>query len=205
MQTKNTDRLRQEVEAHVKADSIVQGTYWDEAAGKGCFIGCLAHSSSTQVIEQTYGLPEAVLKIAESIFEALPRDEARTFFAALPDAVARDGKDLSRVPWIFLATVLKSLPRTSVQNVIDPAIVGLELLAKGEDWPAADAAACAAAAYAASAACAYADADAAYAAAYAAAAAARAYADAAYADADAARISQRDLLLRLIAEAPVSP
>ena len=180
MQTKNTDQLRQEVKAHVEADAIVQGNYWDPETSKGCFIGCLAHSSSTQVIEQAYGLPTALLRIAESIFEALPKDEARNFFAALPDAVACDGKDLSKVPWIFLATILKSLPRTCAQNVIDPVISGLELLAKGEDWPAARAAGDAAA--------------------DAAAYAARAAGDAAY----AARISQRDLLLRLIAEAPVS-
>jgi hypothetical protein len=253
--TKNTDKLRQEVAAHIEADAVVQGDYWDPDAGRGCFIGCLAHSNSTVKIELTYGLPSSILKIAESIFEALPQDEAQNFFAALPDAVACDGKDLSRVCWQFLAAELKALPPTEAQSVVDPVIAGMELLAAGERWSDARAATAAAAraataatyaAYAAYAAAAYATAayatyaaDAAAYATYAADAAARAAdaraaatyaataadaatyaataadaaraaatyaataADAARAAAAAARARQRDLLLRLISEAPV--
>lgn len=32
MLTKNTDQLRQQVAAHVAADSIAQGVYWDEGS-----------------------------------------------------------------------------------------------------------------------------------------------------------------------------
>ena len=184
--TKNTDKLRQEVAAHVAADSIVQGTYWNIATNKGCFIGCLAKSDDPTINEITYGLPVMVQRIAESIFEALPADEAKAFFAALPDAVACDGKDLTMVGWQFLAAELRSLPEqpTEIQAVIDPVIAGMDLLASGQEWPAdaADAAADAAA-WAADAA------DAADAAAWAAD--------------DAVRLRQRDLLLRLISEAPV--
>jgi hypothetical protein len=185
--TKNTDKLRREVAAHIEADSVVQAIYWDSETNRGCFIGCLAHSDDTANIEFTYGLPSSVLRIAESIFEALPKDEARNFFAALPDAVACDGKDLSKVCWRFLASELKALPPTGAQSAVDPVIAGIELLAMGKTWP-----------YAADA---YADA-----AAYAAHAAAYAAAYAAYACADAAayaRRRQRDLLLRLISESPV--
>ena len=263
MLTKNTDKLRQEVAAHVAADSIVQGIYWDTENNKGCFIGCLAKSNDPAINEVTYGLPKMVQLIAEDIFEALPIEEAKAFFAALPAAVSCDGKDLSRVGWQFLAAELRSLPEqpVNIQAVIDPVIAGMDLLASGQKWAAAacaaaradaacaaaraDAAAASRAAWAASradAACAAARADAA-AAAWAAAAsraawaAARAAADAAWAadaaradaDADAAdaawaaaaaarvaaaaaarvaaayaaRLRQRDLLLRLISEAPV--
>ena len=184
MLTKNTAKLRQEVAAHVAADSIVQGTYWDTESGKGCFIGCLAKSDAPAINEATYGLPVMVQRIAESIFEALPAGQAKAFFAALPDAVACDGKDLAKVGWQFLAAELRSLPDqpAEIQAVIDPVIAGMDLLASGQEWStAADAAA---------------DADA------AAAAAAAADADDAAAWADA-RLRQRDLLLRLIAEAPV--
>jgi len=206
MLTKNTNKLRQEVAAHVAADSIVQGTYWDTENYKGCFIGRLAKSDDPAINEATYGLPVMLQRIAESIFEALPASKAKAFFAALPDAVACDGKDLTKVGWQFLAAELRSLPDQSaeVQAVIDHVIAGMDLLASGGQWPAAAWAARAAAWAAADAAWAAADAaraaEAAADAAWAAEAAARAAEAAARAD---ARLRQRDLLLRLIAEAPV--
>ena len=214
MITRNFDRLRREVAAHVAADTIVQGAYWDEETHRGCWIGCLARSNDPALNEAEYGLPVMVQRIAESIFEALPVDEAKAFFAALPDAVGCDGKDLSRVGWQFLAAELRSLPPQTTDNqaVIDPVIAGMDCLANGQDWSVAYAAATAAnaaAAYAAYATAAYA----AYAAAYAAKAAAtaataaaayaaNATATAAYATATAARLRQRDLLLQLISQAP---
>ena len=264
MLTKNTDKLRQEVAAHVAADSIVQGTYWDAISQSGCFIGCLARNNNPELNETAYGLPVMVQRIAENIFEALPADEAKKFFAALPGAVNCDGKNLTNVGWQFLAAELRSLPKhpAQIQAVIDLVITGMDLLASGQEWnayDAADAAADAAADTAAAAACAAsyaayaadsaaaaaayaadsaaAAADAAAAAADSAAAAADAAADAAVAAADAAadaaaadaaydaaaaaavaaadaaadaaaaaaaaRLRQRDLLLRLISEAPV--
>ena len=232
MLTKNTDKLCQEVAAHVAADSISQGIYWDEDNKRGCFIGCLAKSNDPAINEATYGLPVMVQRIAEGIFEALPANEAKAFFAALPDAVACNRKDLTKVGWQFLAAELRSLPEqlAEVQAVIDPVIAGMDLLASGQEWSAsaavaaanawATAAAAAAAAAANAAATDAAAAAAANAAAWAAAWAARAAAAAvwaaadadaawavaawaAWAAADAVRLRQRDLLLRLIFEAPV--
>ena len=216
--TKNTEILRAEVAAHINADALVRGSYWkpskNAVGGQGCFISCLTHSSDPTPAFERFGLPVAVLRIAEHIFEALPVTEGRAFFAALPDAVGRDGKDLSRVHWGFLAAELRALPQTTdaVQATIDQVVLGMDLLFSGQQWPDARATAGAAdaaytASYAANAA-AYAAADAAYAAAYAADAyaasdAAYAAADAAYAAADAAaaRLRQRDTLLALIAAA----
>ena len=143
MTTRNTDKLRREVAAHVAADTIIQGIYWNESTQHGCFIGCLAHSNDPAVNETEYGLPVMVQRIAENIFEGLPADKAKCFFAALPDAVGCDGKDLSRVGWQFLAAELRSLPpqTSDIQSVIDPVIAGLDLLAAGQDWPHANAAA----------------------------------------------------------------
>ena len=217
MLTKNTNILRKEVAAHIAADALIKGSYWDAKRGKGCFIGCLTHSDNPAPAFERFGLPVAVLRIAENIFEALPEDKGKAFFAALPDAVGRDGKDLSRVHWAFLAAELRALPKTTdaVQAVIDPVIAGMDLLAAGKPWPkdAANAAYAAAnaATYAANAA--YAATYAANAAAYATRAAANAAtyaANAAYAAATraaayaaraAARLRQRDTLLALIAAA----
>jgi len=198
MLTKNIGELRQQVAAHVAADSIAQGIYWDEGSKRGCFIGCLAHSDDPGINEQTYGLPVIVQRIAEAIFESLPDDEAKAFFAALPDAMGCDGKDLSKVGWQFLAAELRALSvqTAEIQVVIDPVIAGMDLLASGQEW--ADARADADADAAVWAACAAATAaDAAADAADAAAAAVWAAADA------AARRRQRDTLLALISQAPV--
>jgi hypothetical protein len=205
MTTRNFDKLRREVAAHVAADTIIQGIYWDEASQSGCFIGCLAHDDDPESNEAEYGLPVMVQRIAENIFEALPAADAKVFFAALPDAVGCDGKDLSRVGWQFLAAELRSLPPqpADIQEVIDPVIAGMDRLANGQDWPAATAKAAAKAA-ANAAADAYAAAYAAYAAYAAAYAAYAAYAAANAANAANARLRQRDLLLQLISEAPTS-
>jgi len=211
--TKNTEILRAEVAAHIKADALVRGSYWkpikNAVGGHGCFISCLTHSNDPTPAFERFGLPVVVLRIAENIFEALPDAEGMAFFAALPDAVGRDGKDLSRVHWGFLAAELRALPQTTdaAQAVIDPVIEGMDLLFSGQQWPdapyAARAAADAAAAPYAARAAARAAADAAaVAAADAASYAARATARAAsYAAADAARLRQRDTLLALIAAA----
>jgi hypothetical protein len=217
--TKNFADLKAQVEAHVAADEIIQGAYWRD--GKGCFIGCLSHKpdggSGAAHNEAYYGLPLALQRIAENIFEALPATGAKAFFAALPESVGRDGKDLSRVHWQFLGCELRECAKLvtgAPLAVVNRVIAGIDLLSEGRDWP--DAAAAAAAADAAAAAAAAADYAAAYAAADAAAAAAAAYAAraAAYAaraarhaaDASAmpraaASLRQRDTLLRLISEA----
>ena len=195
-----------EVAQHIAADAVIQGTYWDRENQRGCFIGCLGHSSNPVVAVERFGLTEHLLRVAENIFEGLPADEARDFFAAFPDAIGCDGRDLSLVHWQFLAAELRLLPPVSadVQAVIDPVIVGMDLLAGGKGWAGAARAADAALAVGATRAAAEAVADAAGA---ARAAALAAWAVGAADAADAARLSvrrrQRDLLLNLIRQAPV--
>jgi len=197
--TRNHADLALEVKAHIEADALTRGEYWN--GSKGCFIGCLTHSSDPKPAFERFGLPEPLLRIAENIFEALPDDEGRAFFAALPDAVGCDGKDLTRVHWAFLASELRLLPQ---QDCIDTVIEGMDLLSAGDKWStdAAYAAASAARADAAYAAASAASNIAAYAA-DAANAAAYAAANAADAAAYAARIRQRDSLLEIIKQAPM--
>ena len=185
--TRNHADLTLEVAKHIEADALVRGNYWDGI--KGCFIGCLTHSSDPNPAFERFGLAEPLLRIAENIFEALPDDEGRAFFAALPDAVGCDGKDLTRVHWAFLASELRLLPQ---QDCIDTVIAGMDLLSAGGEWSI-DAARAAARAAHAAARAAHAASDVAYAAAYAANAAAYA----------AARIRQRDSLLDIIKQAPM--
>lgn len=192
--TRNHALLEAEVKAHLDADALVAGTYWQDAdnaaGGKGCFIGCLTHTCDPAPAFERFGLTEPIMRIAENIFEALPAHEGKAFFAALPAAVGRDGKDLSRVHWAFLASELRALPpqEGDVKYSIDTVAAGMDLLAAGEVWSTEDSRAAGAAADAARAASAARAARAAYTAAYAA-------------DVTSARIRQRDTLLRLISEA----
>jgi len=145
--TKNHAQLTIEVQKHIAADAVTQGLYWN--GERGCFIGCLAHSSDATKLQDLYGLPLPLVHICERVFEGLPAYDAKAFFAAIPDAVGCDGKDLSRVHWEFLAAELRALPEmpADIQAVIDPVIAGMDLLAAGKEWPkdaAADAAAYAA-------------------------------------------------------------
>lgn len=141
MTTRNTEHLAATVAEHIKADAVVQGDYWSEDEQKGCFIGCLVHADRPDLIEERYGVPVMITRIAEAVFERLPADEAKQFFADFPAAINNDGKDLSRVGWQFLAQTLRDLPSTTaeVQTVVDLAIAGLDRLAKGEQWPTAGA------------------------------------------------------------------
>jgi hypothetical protein len=238
MLTKNFQKLKDEVAHHVSADLVAQGSY------KTCFIGCLADGrNDTEFIENEYGIPLMVTRIAESVFEGLLADEAIKFFADFAKAGACDGKDLTRVGWQFLAAELRALPPVpnDTQAVIDPVIKGMDLLAEGKEWPEAAVDAAATDATAAAAEAAYwhaasavnaasaahaatwsADAARDAAAAFARDAAAFAHASASAADYDyaaraawsadaadaaaksAARLRQRDTLLQLISEAPIT-
>ena len=204
MLTKNFQQLQTEVQRHVAADQVAQESY------DTCFIGCLAKKKdSPEFIQREYGIPLAVSRIAEAIFDGLPSDEAPAFFAAFPDAIECNGKDLSRVVWQFLAEELRSLPpvEPEIQADIDPVIDGIDLLAQGKKWSKEDAGAAASATARAAgrAARAASAARAAGGAARAAGWAAWAAANAAGGDACLATLHrQRDLLLQLIKEAPIT-
>ena len=201
MKTQNIQQMTAEIDAHRAADLLVQGSYYDGATGRGCFIGCLAHD--TAMIADRFGLPQPLTRLLEAIFERLPFDEAAEFFSAIPRAIGRDGRDLTRVHWAFLADLLRHLPDTQARGVAADVTAGIDLLAEGKDWPgAAEAAEEAVTVYRAAAEAAYWAAEAAEAkAAYWAAKAAYWAAEAA----EEARVKetrrQRDAILRLIREA----
>jgi hypothetical protein len=140
MMIRNFAKLKAEVDKHVAADAVVQSIYWDSENQRGCFIGCLAHSSDPFFIAREYCIPASLSRLAESIFESLPADEAPKFFAAFPDAVGGDGKDLHGVPFLFLAEQLRQVPTdgamfpVAVQSALGRWADGLELMARNQRW-----------------------------------------------------------------------
>ena len=133
MLTKNFKDLQRGVKLLVEANCVFQGNY------KSGFICCLTGGKvNHEVIEREYGIPLAISCIAKNIFEELPPGDAPSFFAASPEAVGCDGKDLSRVVWQFLAVELRELLLVSAktQAVVAPVIAGMDLLAEGKEWSA---------------------------------------------------------------------
>jgi hypothetical protein len=184
------EMVRAQVNAHTAADEIIQGRYWEN--GKGCFIGCIAHSDSVNSVQELTGFPIMLTRIAEGIFEGLPNEKAKDFPQAVINA-PRIGADLSLVSWKFLHWLIDDVLREhgtdDVRASCAPALKIVSDKANGVEVPADAADAADAAADAA-----YAAARAAYAAARAADAAARAAyaaARAAYAAARAADAAAR--------------
>ena len=135
MKTRNIELMTAEIDQHRAADLLVQGEYFDADTGRGCFIGCLARGADIAVVAERFGVPEPLTRLLESIFEGLQFDEAADFFSAIPRAIGRDGKDLTRVHWAFLADLLRHLPDTDARGVVADVTAGMDLLAAGQDWP----------------------------------------------------------------------
>ena len=100
------------VEAHRKADELVQGTGWEQnGVTRGCAVGCIfdAYDHSRGPVE--IGAPEWLLRLADTIHEGLPRETAigkgpktswpRRFLDAIPVGV-----NLEPVRWKFALVLL---------------------------------------------------------------------------------------------------
>ncbi|NUM72771.1 hypothetical protein HUU40_00275 [candidate division KSB1 bacterium] len=133
MLTKNIKEMKAVIDAHRAADLLLQGTYYEKDTGRGCFVGCLVKGNGVPEIAVKYGIPEPVTRILEHVFENLPFSEAADFFSEIPRAIGKDGKDLSRVIWLFVAEMLQEMPwkiTAEMQTVIN----GVNLLVSGGDW-----------------------------------------------------------------------
>ena len=103
-------KFRRRARMHQKADEIVQGTGW-ESNGKtrGCCVGCLMHAYPAHAeFEPQIGVPEVIAHLADAIHEGLARAAAKkwpvAFIAAIPV-----GADLSLV-WPRFALWMFSNP-----------------------------------------------------------------------------------------------
>ena len=94
--------LRQLVQ-HAEADQIVKGIYWQD--GKGCAVGCTIRSGRHVEYEARFGIPEALARLEDRLFEGLPNGRAQVWPLEFMSAVA-PGADLTRVVWRFLHWLL---------------------------------------------------------------------------------------------------
>ena len=88
---------------HEKADEIVHGKYWE--GGKGCAVGCTLHSADHMDYESKLGIPVALARLEDTLFEGQPNGQAKSFPARFLSAI-KPGADLSCVSWKFLHWLL---------------------------------------------------------------------------------------------------
>jgi len=84
------------VMAHRAADEIVQGYgYWKN--GKGCAVGCTIHGSDHRAYETELGIPEALARVEDTIFEWLPAGEVALNWPVDFLTAIQVGADLSSI------------------------------------------------------------------------------------------------------------
>jgi hypothetical protein len=114
------DALLAELQAHVAADKLVKGSYWER--GKGCAVGCTLHSyakiigkknldwSDHSLYDEFLGPGGQMLgRLEDCIFEGMTNEDAREwperFLRSALEAVKR-GVTLQFVGWKFLHCLL---------------------------------------------------------------------------------------------------
>jgi hypothetical protein len=113
----NDNAIRQKyldrVIAHKDADEIIQGAYWEN--GRGCAVGCTIHGSEHAKYETELGIPQALARLEDRIFEGLTNGLAKEWPLRFLQAVPL-GKDLSLVSWKFLYWLQKENLKESKKN-----------------------------------------------------------------------------------------
>ena len=94
------------VRTHREADELVQRIGWN--GHKGCAVGCTLERYDHEGYEIELGIPQALARIEDAIFEGLPPDQAllwpERFLAAI-----QPGSDLAVIHWQFLHWILTEL------------------------------------------------------------------------------------------------
>ena len=99
------------VRAHRAADQLVKGQYWDkdeDGIFRGCALGCTLHTGNHLAYEDELGIPQALARLEDWIFERLPTQAALAWPEAFLMAIA-PGADLSRVADAFIVWLLETV------------------------------------------------------------------------------------------------
>ena len=149
-----------ELEFHEEADRLIKGMYFgnwhtddlgDEYPEQMCLIGCaasatartreerikLAHKSPMQlrrILEEHYGIPEAISAFADMIFEHGDHEEDKathtyssTDFAVKFVESIEEGVDLMGMFYPFLETIFHQLTTVQCENIMDAFLAHIKL------------------------------------------------------------------------------
>lgn len=90
------DKYLARVKKHYEMDEIIQGVYWEN--GKGCAVGCTMEKEDNvhEAMEKALGIPEAICRLEDTLFEGLSNGKAKKFPLQFLEAIPV-GADLSKV------------------------------------------------------------------------------------------------------------
>lgn len=125
------------VQRHYDADAIVSGTYGEERNGKwvGCAVGCTLHDFGVEpgnhaAAERLFGIPEVLMQLEDSIFEALPDLQKKEWpLRFIKACAAKAGTDLSSV-WPRFAHWMLVDPEDGVIKFQRDDPIGYEAIAR---------------------------------------------------------------------------
>src|ERR1051325_3106563 len=136
------DKYIARLQAHAKADEIIQGTYWEN--GKGCAVGCTVHSDSHDSYETELGISWRLVLVEDRIFEKLPNAEAKKFplqfLEAIPVGIDTDLVFRKFILWSLgdakdgLINVVKENEKPILQEIIDTYQLSLEKVIPSAKW-----------------------------------------------------------------------
>jgi hypothetical protein len=94
-------------EFHEWTDAFEKGVYWDGEARKGCAVGCWSEDpyGGHAALSKAMGVPEALLRLADGLFEALPDGDFQRWPRQFASAI-EPGADLGSVWALFLQWLL---------------------------------------------------------------------------------------------------
>jgi hypothetical protein len=129
------DAILAQLQGHYDADELIKGVYWE--GGKGCAVGCTVHSEDHAQYEPRFGIPQALARLEDRIFEGLPNGRAKEWPLRFMRAI-KPGTDLSLVQWKFLhwlmtdATVNPGIDHPLVRDAVTGVAVLLAAWSKGD-------------------------------------------------------------------------
>ena len=105
-----------EIKEHIKADRLVQGSYWTD--GKGCAVGCSIRSAKIKLkleikegdhsqYEKLMGIPEWLAHLQDRIFEGLDKKESSSWVLDFFEAI-NVGADLEKAKYPILIGIVES-------------------------------------------------------------------------------------------------
>ena len=123
----NDEKIKQETikraKAHVKADMLLKGSYWDSGESKGCSVGCHAHelglgSSDHNGMAEKLGWPEWLVHLQDAIFEGLGNGDSAQWHIDIVSAVPV-GAELRPAYHRICARILREIGWFSQQTESD--------------------------------------------------------------------------------------
>ncbi len=133
---------------HRDADMLMAGTYArvEDDGWHGCSVGCLAHDLEPSwdhyeiavrghaLVAETYGYPEWLARLQETVFEGLPRDARPNWHVDLADAIAERGRYWGTILHAIHAAILRLSLRTAGEaaDVVQTVLTLHERAAAGE-------------------------------------------------------------------------